>query len=686
MLRHLVILTLLLSPTLPLRAQQAEAADGIQDLYSLFADLDETDEAEWQEACELLSALAETPRNINAVSLDDLLQIPFVDERQAQAFMHYRSLYGDLSSMAELQLVTALDRPRQQLLAQLFYAAPTNGDSSRQRNRPDSIMPSGYRRLPHHQHRSTLLFTLHLPTYQRQGYTDGTYHGYPVKHSVRFVHNGRHLSAALTASQDAGEPFFAGTNKAGWDFYTGYVQMKNTGALKNLVAGHYQMTMGMGLIMNTAYRPSRSSLLLSMPTPTLRLRGHTSSQQHNYLQGVAATVAIPGTSALTLTAFASYRPLDATMSATTVPTVTTILTTGYHRTDTEILRRNATRQTAAGGSLSLWLGKVQMALNMVHVAMRDTLRPDLSQRHRWYAPTGLRFTNLSASYSYATPRLRIGGETAMCSNTAKDDGAALATMNALQWLPRKGLTLFAVERFYSYRYQTLLGRSFGDVSDVRNESGIYVGATVVPTRKLHLSAYVDYAYHPWYRYGWDGSSQTGDAALTATYTDGGTTATLRYRYHGQWLASEGNTDDDTEQHRLTTTLKHKAGRWSLTTQALGTVLPRSADWGWALSQGAGYAVGTLSLWASLGYFHSSSYASRLYLTDRNLTYGALSTMVYGKGIRGSAMAQMTLWRGITAALHCSLLHYFDRDQISSGAQMIPHSSQTDLGIQIRAKF
>ena len=87
----------------------------------------------------------------------------------------------------------------------------------------------------------SVLFTMSIPTYQRKGYKDGTYRGYNLSHTLRYSYNRRNITAAFTAAQDAGEPFFSGTNKSGWDFYTGYFRIKNMGALRNMIAGHYQI-------------------------------------------------------------------------------------------------------------------------------------------------------------------------------------------------------------------------------------------------------------------------------------------------------------------------------------------------------------------------------------------------------------------------------------------------------------
>lgn len=694
-----LMITLLLCPGA--YAQDA-GIDVLQDIYNALSDLDDFDEDGWQGAYEILTEMAESPQNINEATIADLRQVPLLSESHAAAILHYRSLYGDLHSMSELSLITALDRPRQMLLSALFYAVPTKDNGRTALTTPtDSIVQTwrtGYRQKEGEHNR--LLANIAIPTYQRAGYADGTYRGYALSHFLRYTYSHRRYQIAFTASQDAGEPFFAGTNKKGWDFYTGFFRMKNTGILSNLVAGHYQMSLGMGLILNNTWRLSRTSMLTTPPSFATVLRGHSSRQEDNYLQGVGATIALPVKGhgkALSLTTFASYRPLDATMSQSEHPTVTTILTTGYHRTESEIVRRSATRQTALGASLAYKALPFHVALNVVHVSMRDSLLPNQKQMYRYYYPKGKSSTSASLTYAYVLPRLQVSGETAVSERATRPDeekgGLALATMNNVYWKISNAWTAFAVQRFYSYRFQSLLGKSFGDVSNVQNETGIYVGASTTVVSHLSLSGYIDLAYHPWHRSGYDGPSRSFDTYLLAIYTQGNATATMRYRYREQALASDGNampafsgTLDGTAQHTLRTSFKYSRGRWTSMSQLQGCYVPSSSDWGFLISQAAGYRVGALSLWASLAWFNTSAYASRLYLTDRSLTYGATSVMLNGKGIRTNILGQYDILRTLTVSIRCSTLKYFDRSKISSSHQQIDASSQTDIQLQMGWKF
>lgn len=705
-MRHVLLLLLLSLPAIP-AAGQRWGGDVWQDIYDGLSDYDDFDEDGWAAAYDILTTLSQTPQNINEATLDDLRQIPLLTERQALAILRYRSLYGALRTMSELTLVTALDPPRRQLLSALFYAAPPakKPDYWAERFMTDSLpfaIPDSLRsyRRREASPRHNLLFTISVPTYERQGQKDGTYAGPPFSHTLRYRYNTTPLQMALTAAQDAGEPFFTHGNGKGWDFYTGFVRLRGRGALRNLVAGHYQMSMGLGLVLNNDYRLSRTSLLLTAPKGTTVLRGHSSRQEGNYLQGAAATFALPlgrnGRRRIDFTPFISYRALDATPVKDTPGAVATILTSGYHRTASELARRSTTRQLAAGGSVEYTALPLRLALNVVYTALRDSLAPDRRQMYRRYYPGGKQFLAASMAYSYIGTRLSVTGETAVTKAArgfATDTSApAVATANSVRYRFSPEWSVFALQRFYGYRYATLLGKSFGDISQVRNESGLYIGSTTTAFPHLTLSAYADFAYHTWPRYGYKTASRSWDSYLLATYKRAAVTATLRYRYREQAL-SDGSVMPafsaniaGTAQHTLRLLLKHARDRWTWQAQAQGTYLPTSKDWGWLASAALGHKARRLSLWASAAYFSTSDYTARLYIADRALTYGSMAAMVYGRGLRLNAIAEVRLAKSVSVAIRCSSLRYFDRDVISSGAQLINAPSQTDIQAQLQVKL
>ncbi|MDQ9768741.1 hypothetical protein RFZ33_16880, partial [Acinetobacter baumannii] len=73
------------------------------------------------------------------------------------------------------------------------------------------------------------------------------YLGNSIYHSVRYRFRFKDkFFAGLTAEKDGGEPFFAGPNRKGYDFYSAYLLLKDIGRFQSLALGNYQVHFGYG--------------------------------------------------------------------------------------------------------------------------------------------------------------------------------------------------------------------------------------------------------------------------------------------------------------------------------------------------------------------------------------------------------------------------------------------------------
>ena len=74
------------------------------------------------------------------------------------------------------------------------------------------------------------------------------YLGSPEKIYARYQFKySNKLSFGITAEKDAGEEFFNGTQKNGFDFYSAHLFFKDFGKIKALAIGDYQVQFGQGL-------------------------------------------------------------------------------------------------------------------------------------------------------------------------------------------------------------------------------------------------------------------------------------------------------------------------------------------------------------------------------------------------------------------------------------------------------
>ena len=639
----------------------------------------------WEDTYDLLCELEQHPMDINQVTREQLELLPFLSAQQVEEMMEYLYRYGPIKSLAELRMIRSLDEGRRKLLTYFIYIDESGITKSRQQY--------GYSRQHNYAHHE-LMATARIPFYERKG-DEGAYQGYPYRHWLRYqLTYSDQLKAGIVGSQDAGEPFFAGTNRLGYDYYSVYLQLKQLGRLESLVLGNYRVSMGMGLVINNSFGLGKVSMLQNMGRSTSTLRAHSSRSSDGYLQGLAATVNI--TKGLTVTGFISYRAMDATLNED--GTAATILTSGYHRTETEQEKKNNLKNTSFGGNVRYQANGYHAGLNVVGTHLNRELKPNTSALYRQHYAQGYDFLNVSADYGYVHHRFSVNGETAL-----NRDGA-LATINSLSLQLGSEWSLMALYRFYSYRYTSLYANSYSDGGSVQNESGMYLGATWQPSPSWKLMAYTDFAYFPWAKYQISQSSHSWDNLVQLSYTKKRWTFGGRYRlrirqkdnedrtalisrteHRGRLSAEYGRELQTPDNKRMGA--DNKGLGWSSRTQIdFGFTSFKEHERGLMISETLGFTYRWLRLNGGLGWFHTDSYDSRVYFYELGPLYSYSVTQFTGEGVRYWLMARANIGSRLMLTAKLGTTDYFDRSTIGSSYQQINRSSQTDLDLQLRWKF
>ena len=646
--------------------------DDWQNALRQWLTVEDMEETYDEDVMEQLAVLASTPINLNQTTREELEALPFLTAMQVEQIVEYAYRYAPIRSIGELKMITSLDWHTRQLLEHFVYVGP---------ERPRRVWPQLGDVAKHGRH--TFMLSGKLPLYTRKGdrSTDTTgYRGYKYRHDIRYQFNyyGR-IKFGLTAAQDAGEPFFSDKNRIGYDYYSYYFQLRRMGRLEALNLGMYRVQMGMGLVMNTTFSLGKLATLQSLGRTTHMLTAHASRSQSDYLQGAAATIRVG--SRWKLTAFASCRPLDATLNSD--GTARTLLRDGYHRTLTELRKKNNTYETDAGGSIGYWKGTFHVSLNTVFTHLNRPLIPQQAS-YRHYAASGSDFTNVSLDYGYNTARWGVAGETA-----ASQQGA-IATVNTVNWRTTESLTLMLLHRYYDKRYTALHAHSFAEGGSVQNEHGAYLGARWQPSQAWFLQGYVDYAHFSWPRYLVSNTSDAFDALLSAHYDRQPLSVEAYYRLRiRQRDNSQLKQLENRPEHRLRLrAIASPSSQLSLQTQADAVRIWTDGKWeqGVMLTQHATWQWRWLKADAHVGWFRTDSYDARLYQYERSLQYDFSFPPYYGHGLRHSLMLQASVGGRFVAVAKYGTTNYFDRSTIGSGLQQIDHSSTTDILIQLRYKL
>ena len=660
----LTILAMLLTLT---AAAQTEPS-GWESLWQQRYSPEDMEEGEWEECYERMQQMADNPININQATREELEQIPFLSEQQVMDIMEYLYHYRTMRSLNEIAMIPSIEYWQRQLLR--YFLTFDEVEHRPYRPRLDSLL---------HRGRHTLTATARWPMYERKGDQNG-YLGYSLRHSVRYeFKSGPYLRAGVIGAQDSGEPFLANRNKMGYDAYSYYIQLRQLGVLENGVVGKYKLSAGMGLVLGGSFMLGKQFTLQNLGRQTTTLRPHTSRSETDYFQGAAATLRL--SKPLSLTAFVSYRPMDATLNND--GTAATLITSGYHRTQTEMDKKYNTHLTATGAMLNLHYGGLRLGANAVYTHLDRSLEPDRSVLYRRHYAHGQDFMNASVNYVYNHYLLCMNGETAINQN------GAVATVNALSFTPSSSFSAVALYRFYSYRYTGLYSHAFNDRGHTQNESGVYVGINWTPLGTLTLQAYADYNHSPWARYQISQSSDAADLMLQADWQKGDWSVQGRYRLHLREKDNEDKTalmTDREQRLRLFAAYTSPAG-WSTKTQVDATHSAyRETNSGWMVSEHLSWQRPALTLNLVAGYFDTDAYASRIYIYERQVQHDFSFPSYFGQGIRLALFARTDILQNLSLSARLGYTNYFDRATIGTGLQQIDTSHQTDLDLQLRWKF
>ena len=632
----------------------------------------EYSEASYEELYDNLLDLQRNGININTATRQELESLPFLSEKQVMDILEYIHFHGALKSINELMSIESIDYSTRQLLQEFLYAGdkPEKGFPSLK-----NIMTWGKNELS--------LYTK-IPTYERVGDTsNGDYLGYPYKFWARYSFSyAKNVRIGIVASQDAGEPFFSQSNKYGFDQYSGFIQLNGLGPIESLIVGRYSVSAGMGLVMNNSFSLGKTAMLQDFGRQRNALRPHTSASENGYMQGAAATIRL--SDAIRLTPFLSYRKTDATLNDD--GSISSLIYTGYHRTISELNKKNNTSLTAGGMNARWNLEDFSLGATAVFTHINRPLSPNKSATYKKIYPEGSNFFNASLNYSWLHYPFSVNGETAINAN------GAIATLNTLGWHLSQYVEVMGIYRFYSFRYNSLYANAFSEGGKTQNESGLYLGVRWQPKYGIDIQAYTDLAYFAWPRYGVSQSSYAIDNVVSASYKTGNWLLSGKYRLHLRQKDSNlGYVLSWQTEHRLRIGAEWTGGGWTSRSQldftsVSSTSESSSLSQGFMITENIGYDIGKWQIFAGGKYFNTDGYDSRLYSYERAMPHTFSFPAYYGHGIRYSLTAVWAPSPTLQFNAKAGITDYFDRSTISSGQQQINASSACDIEVGMRWRW
>ncbi len=152
--------------------------------------------------------------------------------------------------------------------------------------------------------------------------------------------------------------------------------MRNLGVIKALAIGDFAVNMGQGLTEWQSLAFNKGAEITNIKRQSDVLRPYNSAGEIEFNRGIGITLQKNNWET---TVFASYRKLDASLNAAELNNeefVSSLQTSGYHRTANEIAGRNAEGMFSAGGNLSYSGEKFHIGINAVHYSFDHPIKKD----------------------------------------------------------------------------------------------------------------------------------------------------------------------------------------------------------------------------------------------------------------------------------------------------------------------
>jgi hypothetical protein len=664
-MKRLFALSILLLAAVVAKSQQNDTR--LADLISSIEDSQTSDENK-AEMIEELHRLIENPCNLNTAS-DYQLSLIGLTAWQIRNLRYYLKNSGQIFSIHELKVINGFS---DDLIAQIqpfICAFPVV-------KQPSLRMDSVFMKAKHS-------FRTQFRQIQENAYgftrDKGGYMGTKLATNFRYTLDYfDRLSFSLTGEKDAGEPFFNSLQPYGYDNYSFQLTAKHIGVLEQLTLGDYRLNFGEGLAIGQFFDLGYFNSNAEIKRKSNGIKPYRSVTEFGFNRGLATLLRIGH---LDIYLFGSYDRIDYSGS---------ILQTGYHRTLSEISRKDSNTCLMSGFHLEYVSNGWTVGGTWLGYMYKYPISHQSSAYQDDYF-TG-RYNNISAlNLSYDYRKLRLFSEVAVSANQA------FASVAGFEYdIDYK--THFAVSyRHYTKAFQNFYSSAIGVQSQNANENGIYTAFTHRISKHWHYFLGFDYFHFPYISYRADTpiDGYKAKAELTFVPTEQHLVS-LYYRLNNRPYNEQHPNGEVYPEDNILNQIQLKyvwqpmkalsinlRGGYSFTKSYLSDSL--SGFFGLIdLSYSA--LASKLDIHIRYAFFNTDDYDNRFNVYEYNLPLNFSTTALYDKGHRVYAYALLRITRHIQVSARYAVTIYSDKQEIGSSNDKIIGNKRQEIGLQLHLKL
>lgn len=631
---------------------QSDTLQIINENYShLIEDLSEEEDSEHY--YEMIEELMNNPVDLNNADRLEFMKIPFLAPDDIEIIISERKKRNGFNNTDELISVKNL-HPDLILIIKPFL---TVNDYSTQKKKSDFFKL---------QYRTRLLTDLQI----RKGFTNNAFEGNSLKSYNRIKGQSGKFQFGLLTEKDAGE-------KSYLDHYAGFLKYNHGGILKELIIGDFSFEFGQGLVLWSPYSFSKGTDAVNTSIKRERnFSPYLSSEENKFFRGSAFSLEY---NSFTLAGFYSSKNIDGRINDNNE--ILSLTSTGYHRTETELLNKKILTETSFGGSVhyreeyfSLGLLLFKESFNNPFIYVNDN---DLS---------GSQFSFSSLNFNFLLSRIQFVGEISYNNH-------AFAFINTLFFSLSKKIRLSTSYRNYSPKYYNFYSNGFGEFGNTQNESGFYMGLKLkmnIGTLNFYYDIYKSpaqsyYSYFP----------IKGNDLMFNFESDISTNTQLRIKFKNEEkeiLTKSGKNEAIGEEVKINFRigLKYKLSN-ILFGKSRIEVIKYKADKitedGILAFQELGYKLGRqFSFSVRVILFQTESYNSRIYEFENDLIGTMTNLPMFGEGFRFYLLVNYKLLTTLSLSLKYSDTFKPLLKSISSGNSEINGNVDNRVSFQFDYNF
>jgi hypothetical protein len=660
----------------------------IQQRIELISEQLETEELDLTDLLEALNYYYDHPINLNNTSIEELNSLGILTDIQiADLFLHLKQ-FGKFISQYELQSLKYWDLQTIQTILPFIKVD----------DRLDQLHVSIREALKYGKLEWFLRFQT-IPE-DKAGYekvsdsirllSNKYYWGNDDRYytRLRFAYR-NNLSVGVTAEKDPGEQFFRGNQKNGFDFYSAHAFYSGGKYIKAIALGDYQIQIGQALNLWSGYAFNKTADVTNIKKNAQALKPYTSVDENRFLRGAAVQL---GYKDISMTIFGSYKKVNATIIADSVSEdlefVSSIDLSGFHRTNSEIAKKNQLTEIIAGSNLSYSKNNFSIGISGIHQGydkkFEKSIRP-----YNQYDFRGKSMFSTSLDYAYVYKNFNFFGEIAHSSYSN-----GLALLNGLIISIDSKASVSILYRNYGKNYQTFYNNGFAESTNTQNEEGVYIGLKNKLSSAWMMNTYIDIFKSKWLRYqvnapssGYEFLSQLSYKPNKIMEVYGRFRQQLRQRNSRDDFAVTPIEDVMQRNYRINFSYQILEGVQLKSRIEYMTInrLSNTPEQGMLFTQDVLLKPKSKPYDIAIRYalFDTDSYDARLYSFETNALYVFSVPAYFYQGSRAYVTIRYSFLRKCDLWIRYGTFIYANRSSLSSGSEQINGNTKTDITVQFR---